>query len=50
MYELLDAAGATLCDPLLAILLAVIGPPDCTRSVHVGGLLERTWEVEGGGP
>ena len=27
MYELLDAAGATLCDPLLIILLAVMVLP-----------------------
>ena len=27
MYELLDAAGATLCDPLLIILLAVMMMP-----------------------
>ena len=32
-------------------LLAHFGPPHCTTYVvHVGGLMERTWEVEGGGP
>ncbi len=29
----------------------VCGPPHCTTYVvHVGGLMERTWEVGGGGP
>ena len=35
MYELLDAAGATLCDPLLIILLAVMMMPSGGGSSYV---------------
>ena len=35
MYELLDAAGATRCDPLLAILLAVVMMPSGGGSSYV---------------
>ena len=35
MYELLDTAGATLCDPLLIILLAVMMMPSGGGSSYV---------------
>ena len=35
MYELLDTAGATLCDPLLVILLAVMMMPSGGGSWYV---------------
>ena len=37
MYELLDAAGATLCDPLLIILLAVMMMPSGGSSYVFSG-------------
>ena len=37
MYELLDAAGATLCDPLLVILLAVLMMPSGGSSYAFSG-------------
>ena len=37
MYELLDAAGATLCDPLLVILLAVMMMPSGGSSYAFSG-------------
>ena len=37
MYELLDAAGATLCDPLLVILLAVMMMPSGGSSSAFSG-------------
>ena len=36
MHELLDAAGATLCDPLLIILLAVMMMPSGGGSSYHG--------------
>ena len=37
MHELLDAAGATLCDPLLIILLAVMMMPSGGSSYVFSG-------------
>ena len=37
MYDLLDAAGATLCDPLLIILLAVMMMPSGGSSYVFSG-------------
>ena len=44
MYELLDAAGATLCDPLLIILLAVMMMPSGGSSYVFSG---KTDDVAG---
>ena len=48
MYELLDAAGATLCDPLLIILLCRTQAPGPDRPP--GGLPSGVWYTPAAAP